>query len=88
MCRLPEARIAPPETRELRELVQHRAMLVPWRSALKASVHAVLANSGVAVPMSDLAGSCSPTGLRVNIDHEIWPDPISSGVDTLEDEPQ
>ncbi len=56
MGRLPEAWIAPPATRELRELVRHRAKLVALRSGLKASVHAVLAKCGVSVPMSDLFG--------------------------------
>lgn len=56
MGRLPEAWIAPPEVRELRELVRHRAKLVAIRSGLKAQVHAVLAKEGVAVPMSDLFG--------------------------------
>ena len=53
---LPEAWIAPPAVRELRELVRHRAKLVALRSGLKAQVHAVLAKEGVAVPMSDLFG--------------------------------
>jgi transposase len=35
MGRLPEAWIAPPATRELRELVRHRAKLVALRSSLK-----------------------------------------------------
>ncbi len=56
MGRLPEAWIAPPAVRELRELVRHRAKLVAVRSGLKAQVHAVLAKQGVAVPMSDLFG--------------------------------
>ena len=56
MGRLPEAWIAPPATRELRELVRHRAKLVSIRSRCKAQVHAVLAKCGVAVPMSDLFG--------------------------------
>jgi transposase len=56
MGRLPEAWIAPPATRELRELVRHRAKLVALRSGLKAGVHAVLAKCGVHVPMSDLFG--------------------------------
>jgi transposase len=56
MNRLPEAWIAPPAVRELRELVRHRAKLVALRSGLKAQVHAVLAKEGVAVPMSDLFG--------------------------------
>jgi transposase len=57
MGRLPEAWIAPPEVRELRELVRHRAKCVALRSGLKAQVHAVLAKEGVAVPMSDLFGT-------------------------------
>jgi transposase len=54
--RLPESWIAPPVTRELRELVRHRAKLVALRSHCKAQVHAVLAKCGVQVPMSDLFG--------------------------------
>jgi transposase len=56
MGRLPEAWLAPPAVRELRELVRYRAKLVALRSGLKAQVHAVLANQGVRVPMSDLFG--------------------------------
>lgn len=54
--RLPEAWIAPPAVRELRELVRHRAKLVALRSGLKAQVHAVLAKEGVHVPMTVLFG--------------------------------
>ena len=54
MGRLPQAWIAPPATRELRELVRHRAKLVALRSGCKCEVHAVLAKLGVQVPMSDL----------------------------------
>jgi len=54
--RLPEAWIAPPATRELRELVRHRAKLVGLRSHCKAEVHAVLAKCGIQVLMSDLFG--------------------------------
>jgi transposase len=54
--RLAEGWIAPPGTRELRELVRYRAKLVALRSGLKAQVHAVLAKEGVKVPMSDLFG--------------------------------
>jgi transposase len=56
MGRLPEAWIAPPATRELRQLVRHRAKLVGLRSSLKCQVHAVLAGAGVQVVMSDLFG--------------------------------
>jgi transposase len=55
--RLPEAWIAPPATRELRELVSYRAKLVALRSGLKAQVHAVLAKEGVHVAVSDLFGA-------------------------------
>jgi transposase len=56
MGRLPEAWIAPPATRELRELVRYRAKLVTIRSGLKAQVHAVLAKAGVLIAVSDLFG--------------------------------
>jgi transposase len=56
MGRLPQAWIAPPEVRELRGLVRHRAKLVAVRAKLKCQVHGVLAGAGVAVPMSDLFG--------------------------------
>jgi hypothetical protein len=46
MGRLPEAWLAPPAVRELRELVRYRAKLVALRSGLKAQVHAVLAKQG------------------------------------------
>lgn len=56
MGRLPEAWIAPPATRELRELVRYRHKVVEARANAKAQVHAVLAKQGVKVPMSDLFG--------------------------------
>jgi transposase len=54
--RLPEAWIAPPPVRELRELVRHRAKLVALRTGLKAQVKAVLAKHGVYPPVGDLWG--------------------------------
>ena len=56
MGRLPEAWIAPPAVRGLRETVRHRAKMVALRSGLKAQVHAVLAKQGVLLPMSDIFG--------------------------------
>jgi len=56
MGRLPEAWIAPPEVRGLREQVRHRCKLVAIRSGLKAQVHAVLAKQGVQVAVADLFG--------------------------------
>ena len=55
MNRLPEAWIAPPATRQLRELVRYRAN-VALRSGLKAQAHAVLAKAGVLIAVSDLFG--------------------------------
>jgi transposase len=56
MGRLPQAWIAPPEVRGLRETVRHRCKLVALRTGLKAQVHAVLAKQGVKVAVSDLFG--------------------------------
>jgi transposase len=56
MGRLPQAWIAPPEIRGLREAIRYRSKLVAIRSGLKAQVHAVLAKQGVHVPVSDLFG--------------------------------
>ena len=56
MGRLPEAWIAPPAVRELRELVRYRAKLVADRSRCKAQVHATLAKCGILIPASDLFG--------------------------------
>src|SRR5438093_7604655 len=54
MGRLPEAWIAPPKVRELRELVRYRAKLVALRSGLKAQVHAVMAKEGVLPTVTDM----------------------------------
>jgi transposase len=56
MGRLPEAWIAPPEVRGLREAIRHRSKLVALRCGRKAQVHAVLAKQGVRVAVSDLFG--------------------------------
>ncbi|HEV2368325.1 MAG TPA: transposase, partial [Acidimicrobiales bacterium] len=44
---LPEAWIAPPEIRELRELVRYRFKVVQLRSGLKAQVHSVMGKEGI-----------------------------------------
>jgi transposase len=56
MGRLPEGWIAPPEVRQVRELVRHRAKLVHLRTGVKASVHAVLAKQGIRLAVSDVFG--------------------------------
>ena len=77
--RLPESWIAPPATRELRELVRHRAKLVALRSHCKAQVHAVLAKCGVPVPMSDLFG----VGGTVLLDRVELPKPYAARIASL-----
>ena len=79
MGRLPEAWIAPPATRQLRELVRHRAKLVGLRSNLKCQVHAVLASAGVQVAMADLFG---PRG-RELLDRVALPAAMRAGEDQL-----
>jgi transposase len=53
---LPEAWIAPPEARQARQLVRSRAALVRLRSRLKCQAHAILADHGLTLQMSDLFG--------------------------------
>lgn len=53
---LPEAYIAPPELRELRELVRHRRQLVKLSNATKAGVRALLAKHNIRIPGSHLEG--------------------------------
>ncbi|HEY2831672.1 MAG TPA: IS110 family transposase [Sporichthyaceae bacterium] len=68
MGRLPEAWIAPPQCRELRELVRHRAKLVGLRTNLKCQIHAVLAGAGVPVASSDIFAPSGRDWLeRVNL---------------------
>src|SRR5213076_1109318 len=66
--RLPEAWIAPPATRQLRELVRYRAKLVQLRSGLKAQVHAVMAKEGVLPAVADMfcdAGNAQLDGMKL-----------------------
>src|SRR5438477_6353405 len=56
MGRLPEAWIAPPEIRELRELTRYRHKLVGLRTSCRDQVHAVLAKLGIPVTHSDIFG--------------------------------
>lgn len=72
--RLAQAWIAPPETRQLRELVRYRHKLVRSRSALKASVHAVLGKCGVIPELADVFG---PVGAKL-LDGLDLPEPYAS----------
>ncbi len=71
---LPEAWIAPPQLRELRELVRYRAKLVALRSGLKAQVHAVLAKQGVLPKLDD---SSAPEASASSTTHP-WTGPSTS----------
>ena len=79
MGRLPEAWIAPPEIRELREVTRYRIKLVGLRTSCKDQVHAVLAKLGVRVTRSDIfagAGLAWLEALRL-------PQPYAGKVDSL-----
>lgn len=53
---LPEAYIAPPALRELRELVRHRQQLVKVSTATKAGIRGVLAKHGIRLAVTQLDG--------------------------------
>jgi len=57
MGRLPEAWIAPPEIRELREITRYRQKLVHIRTSCKDQVHGVLAKLGIEVTCPDIFGA-------------------------------
>jgi transposase len=59
---VPEAWLAPPAVRELRELVRYRAKLVALRTSAKAQVHAVMAKLGILPSVSDMFG---PAGQKL-----------------------
>jgi hypothetical protein len=69
--RLPQAWIAPPAIRELRELVRYRAKLVRLRSGLKAQVHAVMAKVGVLPKNTDLFCGGEPSARSVGPGPEL-----------------
>ena len=79
MGRLPEAWIAPPESRELRELTRYRIKLVQIRTSCKDQVHAVLAKLGVTVSCTDIFGAWGSTWL----DELALPQPYAGKVASL-----
>jgi len=74
--RLATAWTAPPEVRELRELVRYWHTLVGQRSATKASIHAVLGKCGVIPPIADVFG---PVGTTM-LDALVLPEPYAARV--------
>jgi transposase len=61
--KLPQAWIAPVQTRELRELVRYRAKLVNLRTSLKSQLKSVLAKHCLHAPVDDLWGVAGPQWL-------------------------
>lgn len=74
--RLAEAYIAPPELRALRELVRHRQKLTSQRTAVKASLHAVLGKCGVIPDLRNIFG----VGGQEFLDGLALPEPYATGV--------
>jgi transposase len=79
--RLPEAWIAPPAVRELRELVRYRAKLVALRWGLKAQVHAVMAQEGVLPAQGRMFGP----GGNAQLDAMAMADTYTTRVESLRD---
>jgi transposase len=79
MGRLPEAWIAPPEIRELREVTRYRQKLVHTRTSCKDQVHGVLAKLGIEVTCSDIFGAWGTRWL----DELALPQPYSWKVASL-----
>jgi transposase len=79
--RLPEAWIAPPATRALRELVRYRFKLVSLRTGLKAQVHAVMAKEGVLPVNGELFGVAG----NAQLDAMELADPYTVRVASLRD---
>jgi transposase len=77
--RLPEAWIAPPPVRALREITRYRHKLVGQRTSCKDQVHAVLAKCGIAVTHSDLFGQ----GGGIWLDGLPLPQPYAGKVASL-----
>jgi transposase len=61
--RLAEAWIAPPEVRELRELVRFRVRLVGHRSSAKTQIHGVMAKNGILPVKKDMWHTSGPAQL-------------------------
>ena len=78
---LPESWIAPPEVRELRELIRYRAKLAALRTSAKAQIHAVMAKLGILPTQSDMF---SPTG-QILLDEMPFEGAYAIRVDSLRD---
>ena len=84
MGRLPEAWIAPPATRELRELVRHRAKLVGLRSALQGrGARGAWPSAGSRCSVDDLFGVAGTEVLDRLVEGDRLPGPYAARVRSL-----
>jgi transposase len=79
--RLAEAWIAPPEVRELRELVRFRYKLSNLRTGIKAQAHAVMAKNGVLPAVGDMWGKRG----SAQLDGLALPDAYTHRLEVLRD---
>ena len=79
--RLAEGWIAPPETRELRELVRYRHRLLIHRTSAKAQVHGVMAKNGILPALGDMWGQ----GGAAQLDSLRLPRAYATRLDSLRD---
>jgi len=79
MGRLPEAWIAPPPVRALREVIRYRHKLAGQRTSCKDQVHAVLARLGIPVTHPDVSG----TGGGLWLGQLVLPQPYAAKVASL-----
>jgi transposase len=69
---IPKAYIAPPEIRDLRELLRYRASMVRIRTRVKNKVHAILIKNGINSPHSDLFGKRGRKWLKTIEVREVY----------------
>jgi transposase len=79
--RLAEGWIAPPETRELRELVRYRFSLVGHRTSAKAQIHGVMAKNGILPVVGEMWG---PSG-TAQLDNLELPKAYTIRIESLRD---
>ena len=77
--RLAEGWIAPPEIRELRELVRYRYSLVRHRTSAKAQIHGVMAKNGILPVVGEMWG---PAG-DAQLDHLELPPAYQMRIESL-----
>ena len=64
--RLPEAWVAPPEVRELREMVRYRHKLSRLRAGLKTQVHQTLGKEGVIPELDYIWRAAASSGSTIS----------------------